>query len=189
MVAFLVRLSDSSRLLDKQYSKRGAVVRFFAVIGQAALHTRCACPILRGYRTTSASYALRLSDFLPLSDKQRSQCIALVRFFAVIGQPVLPMRCACPILRGYRTTSAPNALPLSDSSRLSDNQRSQCVALVRFFAADHFCLFIDVRADDPDKDRHQQDDREQPDEMDGGYNNRVRLKSCRQDGHIRQSAR
>ena len=152
------------------------------------------------------AFLLRLSDSLRLSDNC-SLFVALVRFFPVIGQLLQYSIDACPILRGYRTTPATFDRRLSDSSRLSDNSRNIRSTLVRFFAADHydcgqhtknrpilfrnghFCLFIDVRADDPDKDRHQQDDREQPDEVDGGDDDRVRLKSRRQDGHIRQSTR
>ena len=154
-VAFLLWLSDSLRLSDKQCFKRSVVVRFFTVIGQAVLQTNCGCPILYGYRTSSASNELWLSDSLRLSDKQCFKRSVVVRFFTVIGQAVLQTQCGCPIL----------------------------------FGGSLFYLFIDVRADDPDKNRHQQDDREEPDEMDGGNDDRVSLKSRREYGHVRQSTR
>ena len=85
----------------------------------------CSCPILHGYRTNGVAFLLRLSDSSRLSDKRHRFFVALVRFFAVIGQTVLQTHCGCPILRNG-----------------------------------HFCLFIYVRADESDKDRHQQYDRE-----------------------------
>ncbi|PTQ84090.1 hypothetical protein C8U37_1106 [Trichococcus patagoniensis] len=131
---YVLRLSDSSRLSDNIRALCAALVRFFAVIGQPTTLMCCACPILRGYRTTYESYVLRLSDSSRLSDNLRVLCVALVRFFAVIGQHTSLMCCACPILCGYRTTYESYALGLSDSLRLSDNLRVLCVALVRFFA-------------------------------------------------------
>ena len=126
-------LSDSLRLSDKQCFKRSVVVRFFTVIGQAVLQTQCGCPILYGYRTSSASNELWLSDSLRLSDKQCFKRIVVVRFFTVIGQAVTQTHCGCPILYGYRTSGASNALRLSDSLRLSDKQCPKRIAVVRFF--------------------------------------------------------
>ena len=62
MVAFLLRLSDSFRLSDKQLSNRSAVVRFFAVIGQEMIQLACSCPILRAYRTSNDPVGVWLSD-------------------------------------------------------------------------------------------------------------------------------
>ena len=48
--------------------------------------------------------------------------VAVVRFFAVIGQEMIQSACGCPILSGYRTSSGPVGIWLSDSLRLSDKQ-------------------------------------------------------------------
>ena len=100
MVAFLLRLSDSFRLSDKQWSNRSAVVRFFAVIGQEMIQSACGCPILSGYRTRSGPVGIWLSDSFRLSDKQLSNRSAVVRFFALIGQAMIQSAFGCPILRG-----------------------------------------------------------------------------------------
>ncbi|WP_434351384.1 hypothetical protein [Trichococcus flocculiformis] len=48
--------------------------------------------------------------------------VAVVRFFPVIGQEMIQSACGCPILSGYRTSSGPVGIWLSDSFRLSDKQ-------------------------------------------------------------------
>ena len=118
-----------------------AVVRFFPVIGQAVIQSQCGCPILCGYRTRNDPIGLRLSDSFRLSDKQWSSRHLVVGFFPVIGQAVIQSQCGCPILRAYRTSGVAFLLRLSDSSKRP-------------------LLFIYVRADESDKDRHQQYDRE-----------------------------
>ncbi|MFZ2645483.1 MAG: hypothetical protein WAX45_03375 [Trichococcus flocculiformis] len=62
MVAFLLRLSDSFRLSDKQWSSRHLVVGFFPVIGQTMIQLACSCPILRAYRTSNDPVGVWLSD-------------------------------------------------------------------------------------------------------------------------------
>jgi hypothetical protein len=74
---------------------------------------------------------------------------------------MIQLACSCPILRAYRTNNDPVLFALvrffavigqtmrsSRRLRLSDSSRP------------FFCLFIYVRADESDKDRHQQYDRE-----------------------------
>ena len=68
------------------------------------------------------AFLLRLSDSFRLSDKQWSSWHLVVRFFPVIGQPMIQLACSCPILRAYRTSNDPVGVWLSDSFRLSDNQ-------------------------------------------------------------------
>ena len=62
------------------------LVRFTRVIGQVAGRLHCGCPIHSGYRTSSRTVALWLSDSFGLSDKQQDGCIVVVRFIRVIGQ-------------------------------------------------------------------------------------------------------
>ncbi|PTQ82934.1 hypothetical protein C8U37_11511 [Trichococcus patagoniensis] len=126
-------LSDSFGLSDKFENICFAVVRSFRVIGQARDHMLSGCPILSGYRTSSITYALRLSDSFGLSDKLENICFAVVRFFRVIGQVRDHMLCGCPILSVYRTSSRPYAFWLSDSFGLSDKLETICFLVVRFF--------------------------------------------------------
>ena len=100
----MFRLSDSSRLSDKHALHLVLLVRFFAVIGQARSTSCSACPILRGYRTSTLYILFCLSDSSRLSDKHALHLVLLVRFFAVIGRARSTSCSACPILRGYRTT-------------------------------------------------------------------------------------
>ena len=44
--------------------------------------------------------------------------VAVVRFFAVIGQTMIQLACSCPILRAYLTSNDQVGVWLSDSSRL-----------------------------------------------------------------------
>ncbi|PTQ85779.1 hypothetical protein C8U37_103167 [Trichococcus patagoniensis] len=127
-------MSDSLRLSDNFRYVFGLLVRFLTVIGHLPLPPRSACPILYGYRTSSDTSVLRLSDSLRLSDNFRYVFGLLVRFFAVIGHLQIRLCSACPILNSYRTTSDTSSVCLSDSLRLSDNFRFNCTLLVRFFA-------------------------------------------------------
>ncbi|WP_319467893.1 hypothetical protein [uncultured Trichococcus sp.] len=126
-------MSDSFGLSDKQQDRCIADVRFFEVIGQAAERLHCGCPIHSGYRTSSRTDALRMSDSFGLSDKQQNRCIVDVRFIRVIGQAAGQMHCGCPNHSGYRTSSGTDALWLSDSFWLSDKQQNRCIVDVRFF--------------------------------------------------------
>ncbi|MFZ2918104.1 MAG: hypothetical protein WA035_07300 [Trichococcus flocculiformis] len=60
--------------------------------------------------------------FFTVIGQTASLFVALVRFFAVIGQEMIQSACGCPILSGYRTSSGPVGIWLSDSFRLSDKQ-------------------------------------------------------------------
>ena len=122
----VLRLSDSSRLSDNAQDDCVLVVGFFAVIRQRVRRLLSGCRILPGYPTTRSTIAIRLSDSSGLSDNAQDDCSLVVGFFAVIRQRAVRLLSGCRILRGYPTTRSTIAIRLSDSSRLSDNQNSNC---------------------------------------------------------------
>ncbi|PTQ85191.1 hypothetical protein C8U37_10579 [Trichococcus patagoniensis] len=103
--AFVLWLSDSSGLSDKFHNIHALIVRFFQIIGQVPQHSCSGCPILPGYRTSSTTFVLWLSDSSRLSDTFHNIHALLVRFFLVIGQAPQHSCSGCPILPGYRTSS------------------------------------------------------------------------------------
>ena len=130
---FTLRLSDSSGLSDKSQNVCSPVVGFFRVIRQLTKHLLSGCRILRGYPTTSRTFALRLSDSSGLSDKSQNVCSPVVGFFRVMRQITECLLSGCRILPGYPTTSTTIALWLPDSSGLPDKSQNVCSPVVGFF--------------------------------------------------------
>ena len=128
-----LRLSDSSGLSGKSQNICSPVVGFFRVIRQLTKHLLSGCRILRGYPTTSRTFALQSSDSLRLSDKSQNVCSPVVGFFRVIRQITECLLSGCRILPGYPTTSTTIALWLSDSSGLPDKSQNACSPVVGFF--------------------------------------------------------
>ena len=130
---FTLRLSDSSGLSGKSQNVCSPVVGFFRVIRQLTKHLLSGCRILRGYPTTSRTFALQSSDSLRLSDNEQNVYSPVVGFFWVIRQITECLLSGCRILPGYPTTSTTIALWLSDSSGLPDKSQNACSQVVGFF--------------------------------------------------------
>ena len=100
---FALRLSDSSRLSDKQQNVYSQVVGFFRVIRQLTECLLSGCRIFPGYPTTHKTFTLRLSDSSGLSDNSQNVCSPVVGFFVVIRQLTERLLSGCRILLLYPT--------------------------------------------------------------------------------------
>jgi cell division protease FtsH len=96
---------------------------------------RAAEEIVFGSITTGASNDIeQMTKMARAMIRKCSRYARVVRFFAVIGQAGLLMRCGCRILCSNPTSSAPNAVRLSDTLRLSDKHCTKCDADVGYYA-------------------------------------------------------